>query len=48
MTGDQQLPFTVAIGLLMLGALTTFLMHPERQFTEEATPATKPRPAPAE
>ena len=48
MTGDQQLPFTVAIGVLMVGALTTFLMHPERQFTDEAMAATKPRPAPAE
>jgi MFS family permease len=48
MTGDQQLPFTVAIGVLMLGALTTFLMHPERQFTEEGMPTPKPRPAAAE
>jgi len=48
MTGDQQLPFTVAIGVLMVGAVTTFLMHPERQFTDEAIAATKPRPAPAE
>jgi len=38
---------TVAI-VLMVGALTTFLMHPERQFTDEAMAATKPRPAPAE
>ena len=47
-TGNQQLPFTVAIGVLMLGALTTFLMHPERQFTDETTPAPKPSPAAAE
>ena len=48
LTGDQQLPFTVAIGVLMLGALTTFLMHPERQFTDEALAAPKPRPQAAE
>jgi hypothetical protein len=47
-TGNQQLPFTVAIGVLMVGAMTTFLMHPERQFTDEATPVAKPKPAPAE
>jgi MFS family permease len=47
-TGNQQLPFTVAIGILMLGAMTTFLMRPERQFTEEAAPAPKPRPQAAE
>jgi hypothetical protein len=47
-TGNQQLPFTVAIGVLMVGAMTTFLMHPERQFTDEAAPAAKPKPAPAE
>jgi sugar phosphate permease len=47
-TGNQQLPFQVAIGVLMVGAMTTFLMHPERQFTDEAAPAAKPKPAPAE
>ena len=48
MTGDRQLPFTVAIGVLMLGALTTFLMHPERQFTDEGSaPAPKPKPSAA-
>jgi MFS family permease len=46
--GDPQLPFKVAIGILMLGALSAFLMHPERQFTEEAAPAHRPRPAAAE
>jgi hypothetical protein len=38
----------IAIGVLMLGALTSFLMHPERQFTEEAMPISKTSPAPAE
>jgi MFS family permease len=47
-TGDPQLPFTIAIGVLMLGAASAFLMHPERQFTEETPPSAKPRPAPAE
>jgi MFS family permease len=47
-SGDPQLPFMVAIGVLMLGAVSSFLMHPERQFTEEAMPMGKPRPAPAE
>jgi MFS family permease len=45
-TGDPQLPFVIAIGILMLGACTSFLMHPERQFTEEV-PKASPRPAPA-
>ena len=48
MTGDRQLPFTVAIGVLMLGALTTFLMRPEKQFTDEAHVSPKPRTQPAE
>jgi len=47
-TGDPQFPFVIAIGVLMLGAASAFLMHPERQFTEEALPAAKPSPAPAE
>jgi MFS family permease len=48
-SGDPQLPFMAAIGVLMLGAVSSFLMHPERQFTEEAMPPmAKPRPAPAE
>jgi len=47
-TGDRQLPFTVAIGVLMLGALTTFLMRPERQFTDEVPVSPKPSPAAAE
>ena len=43
-TGDPQLPFVIAIGVLMLGAASAFLMHPERQFTEE--PISTPRPSP--
>jgi MFS family permease len=42
-TGDPQLPFVIAIGVLMLGAASAFLMHPERQFTEDAiVPTPKP------
>ena len=37
-----------AIGVLLLGALSSFLMHPERQFTEEGMPSPKPQAAPAE
>ena len=47
-TGDKQLPFVLAIGILLLGALSSFLMHPEKQFTEEGMPAAKAHPAAAE
>jgi MFS family permease len=47
-TGDPQLPFVIAIGVLMLGAVSALLMHPERQFTEEGMPVGKPSAAPAE
>lgn len=32
--GDPQLPFVIAIGVLMVGAASAFLMHPERQFSD--------------
>jgi nitrate/nitrite transporter NarK len=44
-TGDKQLPFVLAIGVLMLGAISSFLMHPERPFSEEPLPAGAPVPA---
>ena len=44
-TGDKQLPFVLAIGVLMLGALSSFLMHPERQFSETILPQGTPAPA---
>jgi MFS family permease len=44
-TGDKQLPFVLAIGVLMLGAIGSFLMHPERQFDETALPHGAPAPA---
>ena len=44
-TGDKQLPFVLTIGVLMVGALGSFLMHPERQFTEDALPVGTPAPA---
>jgi len=46
-TGDPQLPFVIAIGVLMLGAASAFLMHPERQFTEETLPTPRPSPVAA-
>jgi MFS family permease len=46
-TGDPQLPFVLAIGILMLGALSSFLMHPERPFTEDDRPI-RVKPAAAE
>ncbi len=40
-TGNWLLPFIMSIGVLGLGAILSFAMHPERQFTEEAA-AIKP------
>ena len=37
-TGNWTLPFKVSIGVILVGAILSFTMHPERQFTEEATP----------
>jgi MFS family permease len=48
LTGNWYLPFIMSIGVLAVGALMAFAMHPERQFTEEGMPSPKPRPAPAE
>jgi nitrate/nitrite transporter NarK len=48
LSGDKQLPFMLAIGVLMLGALSSFLMHPEKQFTEELPSGAAPKAAPAE
>jgi MFS family permease len=47
LTGDPQLPFVIAIGVLMLGAASAFLMHPERQFTEDTLPTPRPSPVAA-
>src|SRR5438477_8251369 len=44
-TGDKQLPFVLAIGILMLGAIGSFFMHPERQFAEAPLPAGAHAPA---
>jgi MFS family permease len=50
-TGDPQLPFVIAIGVLLLGAASAFLMHPEQPFDDAAPPTVEePRlakPAPA-
>ena len=34
-TGDPQMPFVIAIGVLMVGAGSALLMHPERPYSEE-------------
>jgi len=36
LTGNWYLPFLITIGLLLLGAFTAFLMHPEKPFEETA------------
>ena len=36
-TGNWYLPFIMSMGLLALGAMTAFLMHPERQFEDAPT-----------
>jgi len=36
LTGDWHLPFAGSIGLLLLGAVLAFVMHPERQVAEAA------------
>jgi MFS family permease len=46
-SGDKQLPFVFAIGILVLGAVSSFLMHPERQFSDDAMPS-RATPAAAE
>jgi cyanate permease len=38
LTGNWHLPFAVSVGLLLVGALLAFTMHPERTFEE--APAT--------
>jgi cyanate permease len=35
LTGNWVLPFAVSLGLLLLGALLAFTMHPERTFEEQ-------------
>ena len=48
LTGNWYLPFLMSMGLLGLGAMTAFLMHPERPFTDTSEPvAAKPKPATA-
>jgi MFS family permease len=45
-TGNWTLPFKVSIIVILVGAALSFTMHPERQFTDEASPvATPPRTA---
>jgi MFS family permease len=39
LTGDWHLPFAGSLGLLLLGAILAFTMHPERAFTAQSTSA---------
>jgi sugar phosphate permease len=47
-TGDWILPFAVSIGVLLLGVVLSFTMHPERRFYEAGEPALKAAASPAE
>ena len=47
-TGDWILPFAVSIGVLLLGVVLSFTMHPERKFQEEGEGALAPAATPAE
>jgi MFS family permease len=47
-TGNWYLPFVMSIGLLLLGALSAFLMHPEMPFEEIGPGVGAGRPQPAE
>ena len=48
-TGNWLLPFYGSIGLLLVGSLLAFTMHPERKFVDENEPAAQPvvEPQPA-
>ena len=41
-TGNWYLPFLMSMGLLLLGALSAFLMHPEKPFDTHGEPMTMP------
>jgi sugar phosphate permease len=47
-TGNWILPFSVSIGVLLLGVVLSFTMHPERRFHETDEPAPAAAPSPAE
>jgi sugar phosphate permease len=47
-TGDWVLPFAVSIGVLLLGVVLSFTMHPERRFYETGGPALKAAASAAE
>ena len=36
LTGDWHLPFTVSIGLLLLGVVLSFAIRPDRKFVDTA------------
>ena len=45
LTGNRFLPFIITMGLLALGAMTAFLMHPERPLINEAPAGPVPEAA---
>jgi MFS family permease len=47
-TGNWYLPFIMTIGLLLLGGISAFLMHPETPFEEAEPMISAGRPQPAE
>jgi MFS family permease len=47
-TGNWILPFAVSIALLLLGAVLSFTMHPERKFVEKEKPVNLAGAVPAE
>src|SRR6185312_10032355 len=47
-TGNWYLPFLMSMGLLLLGGVSAFLMHPERPFTDDKASASSGRVVAAE
>jgi MFS family permease len=43
-TGNWQLPFYGSVGLLLVGSVLAFTMHPERQFVDDPTAGAPPVP----
>ncbi|MBV9569580.1 MAG: MFS transporter, partial [Hyphomicrobiales bacterium] len=47
LTGSRILPFTMLIGILAIGAVAAFAMHPEMPFSEPGSPTAKDNEASA-
>jgi hypothetical protein len=45
-TGNWYLPFIGSTGLLLLGAFSAFLMHPERPFESNSSPPVSTKAVP--